>query len=288
MKAKLNLDDVRKDAITTCETYYSLSTKKIQFLINNRVSDLDGIYPLVLFVSDRVSTCLLLLKMNKLWDAEIIFRTVLETFSKFLIIIRTKSEEDLKIKLDEFWIHLNEIERLRQSQEAIKLIKAGNVRNPERFQHMVLSDEERIEIEKIYPRNMRTAMREKWSFNKICDNLGKSNDIEMFVSLELMHYFWKMSSHLAHGDKIGINTVILRGKLTKMKHHSDLTQLMKLARTAITINIWVYAELASFLAEKEQAHLAIDMHNEFGQYMTSQHQLVLDEAYVIEDEILGE
>jgi hypothetical protein len=281
---KLDLDNLRKEAVIACDTYYNFSVEGIQKLIKNRASDLDGIAPLANFVSDRVSTSLLLLKLGKLWDAEIIFRTVLEVFAKFLIIIRTKSEEELKTKLDEFWIHLNEIEKLRQSQEAAKIIEAGNIRNPERFQYMILSDEERIKLEKIYPNQTRKVMRENWSFNKIYLSLIKDESIEMFVPIELIHFFWKMSSHLAHGDKIGVNTVILRGKLTELKIHNDLTQLMKLAKTATMINIWVYAELASFLAETIDVHNACNMHDELGEFMTSRHQLVLNEAYILEDE----
>jgi len=72
-----------------------------QLLSRNPVLFVD-IAPLISFILGRVNALVILSKMELLWDAEIILRTVLETFIKFLKIVSQENLVDLEKNLMSF------------------------------------------------------------------------------------------------------------------------------------------------------------------------------------------
>jgi hypothetical protein len=286
MESKIDFDKVRETAIDISETFTKLSCKHIIHLINTRQDELDGMFQLALFSIDRIEALLLLVKANKLWDAEILFRTALEVFMKFLYIIRQKTPEATKEKLDEYWIHLNEIEKISLSHEATKLINTKSMSDPGRFQHMVLNDEERASLEARYSKDDRKKLNNNWSFNGMYTSMLKDKEANNLLTLDTIHYFWKMSSHIAHGHKFGINAVILRKTVNELKNYNDLTQIIKLIKGSTMVCIWILLEMADRLQDDEAYNKAGAMSKEFNAFMRSNYKELDEESQKAEDDFI--
>jgi hypothetical protein len=286
MESNIDFDKVKETAIDISFTFTKAACSNIIHLINTRQNELDGMFQLALFSIDRIEALHLLVKADKLWDAEILFRTVLEVFMKFLYIIRQKTPEATKDKLDEYWVHLNEIEKLSLSYEATKLINTKSMGDPERFQHMVLTAEQKAVLEARYPKDDRKKLNNDWSFNGMYISMLKDKEAKNLLSLDTIHYFWKMSSHIAHGHKFGINAAILRSTLKELKLYNNATQVIKLIKASTMVCIWILVEMAERLKDDEAYNMASAMSKEYNAYMRANYKELDEESNKAEDDFI--
>jgi hypothetical protein len=286
MESNIDFDKVKETVIDISFTFTKAACSNIIHLINTRQDELDGMFQLALFSIDRIEALHILVKADKLWDAEILFRTVLEVFMKFLYIIRQKTPEATKEKLDEYWIHLNEIEKILISNEATKLINTKSVSDPERFLHMVLSDEERAALNAKYSKDDRKKLNNDWSFNGMYASMLKDKEAKNLLTLDTIHYFWKMSSNIAHGHKFGINAAILRSTVKELKPYNELTQLIKLVKASTMVCIWILLEMGERLKDDEGYNMAAAMSREYNAYMRANYKELDEESQKAEDDFI--
>ena len=154
----------------------------INSLVEEDIAAFVDITPIMVFVLDRTNTMSTLTQLGFLWDAEIIFRSILEAFIKFLNIVSQPTKEDGDTKLDEFWTVIDEIERVRFSDKAKEIVGSNRVLNLEYFQQLILTDEEEKEL-KAKPswanRAYRTSLKNDWSFSGIIMNLMQKGEAQM-------------------------------------------------------------------------------------------------------------
>jgi hypothetical protein len=209
------------------------------------------IYPLAKFIIERLNTVWFLTLQDMVWDAEIIARTALESLMKFTFIATATDDSEYKIRLNEFWKDLGEINQLKQSEDSKKYL-SHFMDNLSQFAHLGLvlsqSDEAKLRIK--WNRKDRKMLECKWSFSEILFSLTenpKEPDFEMKVSLA---YEYRMGSHVAHGDETGIGIISERAsRSNEDKKVAHTAHVLKLMNTCLSYSSFLSITAMEFLKE---------------------------------------
>lgn len=174
-------------------------------IIKIHEKELDGVLPILEFILERLGTVANLTVDNRIWDAEIVLRSAIETFVKY-VFITTADESERKIRLDEFWNLLAEVNSLKQSEQAKKnLAHLGGLDTHNlAYSHMLLPEEIETELRTKWTKSERQKLEQKWSFTEIVNSLSKNyrgKPMEIFIAIT---HGYRMSSHVTHGDETGI------------------------------------------------------------------------------------
>jgi hypothetical protein len=149
-------------------------------------------------------SALLLISYRRLWDLEILKRTILEGTTKLLFII-LGSEEDMIQKSYEFYYVIPELKQLNNHNKAMAcLTKNEGIahKSPEIKSH-ILTEEKVIELEGKYPKNLRKILNQKWSFSEMIRTLEKEEP-EYTSSITATYYKYSLGSHFVHQDGNGL------------------------------------------------------------------------------------
>lgn len=97
-----NWIEVKEIIVSTYFDCINRNNKELLFRLDKNKSKGKDIYRIVRFITDRLYTVWLLTFNDKVWDAEIIDRSVLESLIKQIFIIQASNEEEQKERLVEF------------------------------------------------------------------------------------------------------------------------------------------------------------------------------------------
>lgn len=206
-----------KDKITQ-RYFQAINENNIQLfgIIKENLSEIQPILPLIEFVISRLESVTTLVLDNRIWDAEIILRSALETFTKFLFITTADKEEQIA-RIDEYWNSLAEINSIKQSTQAKRNLEIFSDSEIHRLAYlpMVLPDDLEAELRKKWTKAERQKVEQKWSFTEMIFSISKNyrgKPLEMIVALTHSH---RMSSHVTHGDETGISIIKERESRSK-------------------------------------------------------------------------
>lgn len=152
---------------------------------------------------------LILLANNRLWDNEMLIRSVLEGTLKFLY-LTVGSDEEREKKIDEYWNLLPNINKIKRSSRAEEIYKylPDNIaqKNDMKFiGRVILTEEEIQELREKYPRKYRKELEHRWSYSEIIKELSKQDKHKAFSG---MFHGYGIGSHLIHQDADAINYLI--------------------------------------------------------------------------------
>jgi hypothetical protein len=153
-------------------------------------------------------SALILVANVRLWDADILVRSVVEGTLKF-VFLTLGSEADRKEKLKEFSGAFSDIGQLKRHGRIEELLAAINDPGADEWRSlrdMLLSDERLAELKSKYSKKVRHQLEHRWSFGEICQSLKRSG-LEGVNQLGHMMYNYGMSSLVAHQDIDGIGMV---------------------------------------------------------------------------------
>ena len=176
----------------------------------NQVSRLQGAHQLILrqlLISCQLSSesVLILVSNMKVWDAEIVLRSVIEGTFKFVYLcLGTDSEIDKKFS--EYNQHLPEVNRIKRHKRLLEFLAV--IEDPESkewkpFRDLLLSDQELQTLEAHYPRAKRKKLENQWSFHSILSSFERSSVKELRL-LRHLFYQYGMGSHITHQDADGV------------------------------------------------------------------------------------
>lgn len=153
-------------------------------------------------------SALLLVSRLRLWDADILVRSVVEGTLKF-VFLTCGNEAERKQKLFEFVETFSAIGQLKKHQRLEELLKV--IPDPSSYQwrpyrDLLLKPEAIDEIRKKFPRKERQFVEQKWSFAEISASL-KAQDSSSLKLFGHLLFNYGMSSHVAHQDIDGIGMV---------------------------------------------------------------------------------
>jgi hypothetical protein len=217
--------------------------------LKDYIVEINPILPLIEFVISRIETVISLIIDDKLWDAEIILRSALETFIK-LLFITTSSGEEREKRIHEYWYSLAEINSLSMSEQGKRNLKYfGNSElHKLAYLPLILSDENEKILRDKWSRRKRPELEQKWSFSEMLKSISDSyhgQPMEMFLALT---HGYRMSSHVMHGDELGISIIKEReNRPQEERDKADRGHFLRLISDCCTYCAFVGSESMSFL-----------------------------------------
>lgn len=241
-----------EDKLTIVKQYYEcidVNNRELFSRLDMEISKSKDIHQLVNFIIDRLSTVWFLTMNDMLWDADIIDRSVLESFIKLNFIVYAPTDEEKQKRLNEFWNDLLEINSLKHSEHSKKHLKHFHD-NLSQLAHLslILSDKEEEELKKKWSGKDRKALEQKWSFSEILLNLikdYKGHPFEMMIGLA---HEYRMCSHIAHGDETGIKIIAERmSRTAEQRHIVHRGHFIKLLSNCLAYASWTSIIAMDFL-----------------------------------------
>jgi hypothetical protein len=170
-------------------------------------------------------SALLLVGFGRLWDADMLVRSVLEGTAKYMF-LAPKDPTEREGRCREYWHVLPEFDRLKRhervKQFAADIGKQG--RATEAFRELQMSDEEAAQLRAQYPRRDRHTLAQKWSFNEIIKALtGEQADLA-----GLLGHAYGMASNTLHQDSDGV--AMIRDRVRRSPERRELVEVAHAAR----------------------------------------------------------
>lgn len=164
------------------------------------------------FMTGRSNIILELLKVNAVWDAQILARPIIESCVKvcFLCYAPGERSADLCAEYEETLAVINALKQHDKAAKALEAIgDAASTLTP-----LILPADELQELRAKVPKEVRSAIESKWGFTRMVAALDKSfksqYQINPFASL--LHSY-ALSSHLIHADEMGLGVMRARSRL---------------------------------------------------------------------------
>jgi hypothetical protein len=141
----------------------------------------------------------------RLWDAELVLRSVLEGTLKFGYVL--ESPATLTIRCVEYSDTLPSIAKLRWHDKATAALTA--VRNPhadewQPFRELLLPEEEVERTRAAYPRKMRAEVEGRWGFTALVNAVSKQGGAFGPGAKSVLHSY-SVASHLQHMSCEGVD-----------------------------------------------------------------------------------
>lgn len=154
-------------------------------------------------------SALYLVARDRRWDAEILYRSVLEGSYKFAYMCCT--DPDVRAaRVHEYREILPELARLKQSDRVEVVLTTFPDRNSEEarpLREMILDAKVADGIRNRYPTKSRKQIEQRWGFLDIAKQLKRESP-EFFSAVDALAYGFGISSHLIHKDGVGLNLII--------------------------------------------------------------------------------
>ena len=153
---------------------------------------------------------LILIGNLKLWDAEILIRSIFEGTIKYLF-LSIGNMEERKNKFNEFIKILPDISHLKRHKRITTLLEFANSfpeEEADNFRKLLLSENDFNEYTKKYPKTLIKKIEQKWSFNEMIKEI--STAYSDYKSLLGFGYIYGMNSHFIHKDGDSINLYLDR------------------------------------------------------------------------------
>lgn len=277
-----NIDIPRDSTYLTheCQTCLEQLHARITPLIftykGPRESLLKEIMPLVKFIYERSETINELAVKDKLWDGDIIFRSLVEAFLKLMYII-TGSYPDIIKRLDQYCNDLDDFDKIKHSEHAKKLVE-NDYNNPS-FKAQILTDEEVDAIKSKPSWSNRQKLANAWSVNEIVKYLSSNYKGPVLFSWQGVLYKYRMGSHIAHADALG--TGVIAGTKNREEYWlllSAFAHKCQLLIDVLRFNIFTNKLLFEFLGYETDYSIG-PLYLYFINNLVPVHQKYLNELY---------
>ncbi|MES3021123.1 MAG: DUF5677 domain-containing protein [Pseudomonadota bacterium] len=189
------------------------------------------------YYAERSQSQTLLLQAWKLWDADIIMRSMLECATRFLFVSIAAPDERAQ-RIEEYTISLNEIENLQRSEKAKDFVATSIDEDTKMLiGGVVFGAEDEAELRARWPKAKRKALKQKWSFTEISHVLSTFHvdrlDLRNYKSF--LHGYG-LSSHLIHADQTSMDLVKDRaGREPQEKAMLEKAHFARLATEPVSI-----------------------------------------------------
>lgn len=195
----------------------------------------------------RTSTSVLVLIDNRrIWDSEILMRTVAEGSMKVMFLL--SKNEEFKNRYNEYANVLFDIEGINQHKKSKILL--DTVENPDAekwkpIRDVLFSADDYKRLVEKYPRALRSSVERRWGFAGLIQQLNKENIVPKDLFLILLHGY-SVASHHIHADYSGVASAMERD--TRDTKRRDLICMAHASR--FISDVFWFAFLRLFAAHK--------------------------------------
>ncbi len=251
-----------EDKIIITEKYIELlnnSNIRLFEIVKEYLEETQTVFPLAVFIFERIETVIELTSCYRIWDAEIVLRSAMETFIKFMY-ITTASKEERAQRIDEFWNSLAEINSIKMSEQAKKNLQVFENSEVHRIAYtpLILPEKLEAELRKKWPRKNRKEVEKRWSFSEIINEISSKNKGTPLENIVALSYGYRMSSHVMHGDETGIQIINERNsRPEEEKNKSYRSHYIRLLSDCLAITTQTGVLTMHYLGlEKEQEYFS--------------------------------
>jgi hypothetical protein len=150
-------------------------------------------------------TAVFLVGHFRLWDVEILMRSVLEGTYKFIAMC-VRDDAARLLRIEEYLDHLPEVGRIKTHRKAEDFLRTVTDPNSDVWRpirELILQQEELDQLQAQYPRRIQDKLEKRWSFGELVRDLAES-DLPAAKHLLIMLHSYRLSSHLVHQDGDGV------------------------------------------------------------------------------------
>jgi len=233
-------------------------------IIKENLDEINQVFPIIKFIISRLETVTTLTTSNRLWDAEIVLRSALETFVKFMFITSAKEEERAK-RINEYWNLLSEVSSIKQSTQAKKNLEFFGASEIHKLAYspLILPKELEQELRKKWSKPNRQRLEQKWSFSEIVLSISKENKGKPLEMLVTLAHSYRMSSHVMHGDETGV--LIIEERQSRSQEEQDKANAghyLRLMSDCSVYSAFVAIETMNFLELPDKKKFFFDNQNQ--------------------------
>lgn len=171
-------------------------------------------------------SALLLIGYARLWDVEMLIRSVVEGTLRFTYLCNIEERERAE-KISEFWESIPEYEDIRTHNRLSHILSQVDNPNADEwkpFRDLLLSDKDYQELRQKFPQGKK--MEQNWSFATLV-NKTKISEIPD-LDFRMLQFNYGISSHLLHKDAVALK--IIWDRLFRDKARRDAVELAHAAR----------------------------------------------------------
>lgn len=196
------------------------------------------------FMAARSNSLIELVKINALWDAQILVRPIIESCVKVCFLCFSPEEQRPKLCL-EYEETLGVINTLKLHDKALKTLGAVEGTPHPMLEALLLPEDKLKELREKVPKEVRKDIESRWGFTRMVVTLDQSFKSHFQISpfSSLLHTYG-LSSHLIHADETGLGTIRARGRLEEPRlsvitasHHIALLDAMAGASMMTAISL---------------------------------------------------
>ncbi|QBE63362.1 DUF5677 domain-containing protein [Pseudoduganella lutea] len=204
------------------------------------------------FMAERSNTLIELIKINAIWDAQILARPIIESCIKVCFICYAPGDRssDLCAEYEETFSVINTLKQHDKASKTMESLGEGvsclNI--------FILSSDQLQELKAKVPKEVRNAIESKWGFTRMVAALDKSfkSQFQINPCAGLLHSY-ALSSHLIHADEMGLGTMRARSKL-EGERHSLVTDSHILALLDTVAGAAMVSAVALSFASENDSH----------------------------------
>ena len=215
-------------------------------------------------ISLTSESILLLILNSKIWDADILLRSVLEGSFKFVYLLMG-SPEDRYRKAEEYWNIMPEMARLARHQRATKILKA--LENEKEMliwrpiRDLTIDDIEADTLRSKYSIKQRQKLAQKWSFSGISRHFAEHEN-DKYKNMGILGYDYGMKSHLIHQDGDGVG--IIWDRFSRNEERQKSIEIAHAGRIISDICIFGLFRAGELLIACEQdSSVTLDIYNRY-------------------------
>lgn len=151
---------------------------------------------------------LALVALGKMWDGEMLVRSVVEGTLRFAYICAGDpvEREQRRAEYSELLPEIAELKHSFRAARLLEVIAAGESRHRRPIQELVLLPERVEELRRKYPTKDSKQLEHKWSFHSLVDAFTRS-DLPAAESASALFHNYGISSHLIHQDGTAMHLI---------------------------------------------------------------------------------
>lgn len=232
----------------------------------------DYLEPLVRFVAAQLqischltSESILLLVLNgRLWDADLLLRSVLEGTFKFAYLLEGKIE-DQRRKADEYWNVLPDMVRLTRHHRASRIIETVGDKHDASQWHpireLIIDNDEAELLGKKYNKKTKQMLAQQWSFSRITRYFMEHKNTK-YHAMGILGYDYGMKSHLIHQDGDGVGMIWDRyGRDDDRRNSIEIAHAGRIISDICSFGVFRSAEVLT--ASKQNPENSFDIYNKY-------------------------
>lgn len=164
---------------------------------------------------------LILIGNVKLWDADILMRSVAEGTMKFsYLAFGSREEVEQKVhEYDDVMPASTQLKRHDRLSQFLSVVNNPNADEWRPYRDLLLNQQDERNIRDQHPKVMRKEVERKWSFHGLLQSLSDSN-IRLFKDFIHLFYNYGMSSHVLHQDSDGIGMIWERNNRSEVRRNA--------------------------------------------------------------------